>query len=106
MFVTENPIADVMRRLIEVAEADGIVTDEEAAILSQIEVTLERYNYALKQALEDKVITKEESRKLMKLRNEVARAAREQSKWDGYISEDEEALVEAAVKLLRELPVK
>lgn len=83
----------LLKELFEQALSDGIVTDEENDLISQIEVDSEELTKAIFAAYVDGVITEEESEHMIALKQKLMERAENVANSDGIISKDENDLL-------------
>jgi hypothetical protein len=92
---------DTIVRLFEKASEDGIISDEEGALIMSIKLDLEEYVQAVNKAEEDGVITVEEALKLGELKNRMVVNAGIIAAKDYHISQDEKSLILKLVEILK-----
>ncbi len=85
----DEQFAAQMKRLVEVAAEDGIITDDERRVLKNIEVSMQEFTNRLKEALEDGIITPEEVDSLKKLKAKILKDAFDVANLDEKITTDE-----------------
>ena len=88
--------------LKEKAMADGIITEDEAAILKVIEEHIGNYEKLVHKALEDGVITQDEKNELIDLEEKMMSEAYFVAEKDKIITKDEAELVKLFIKILDE----
>lgn len=86
--------------LLLVALEDGVISDDENALLRQIKVDTKRLLQLIKEAKEDGIITDEERKQLDEFKKKFLSSAYELTKNDWVISKEERALMSALIKLL------
>ena len=92
--MTEESLFDiVMEELLEEALKDGVITEEERAIIDSFRVDLSSYQDILRRAQRDGVISGDEVRQLDTLRLQVSENARKVALSDEVVSDDEQALI-------------
>lgn len=83
----------LLKELFEKAFADGIISDEEYELISQIEVDVDDLTHSIFAAYVDGTITEEESEKMITLKQKIMDQATNVANADGVISEDETELL-------------
>ncbi len=90
------------QKIKEKAMADGIITEDEAAILKTIEKHIEIYEDLVNKALEDGVITQDEKNELIDFEEKIMSEAYFTAEADQVITEDEAELVKLLIKIFDE----
>ena len=85
----ETKLQNVLTELFLKAHEDGIITNDEHAILDQVKLDAQKYAEELQIALEDHIITVDERSKLLKLKKDLLQNAYEKSREDNIISKEE-----------------
>lgn len=83
----------LLQELFEQAFSDGIVTDEEYGLISQIEVDVEELTKSIFAAYMDGIITEDESEQMIALKQKILERAEKVAKADGIIDDDEKELL-------------
>lgn len=98
----ENKIlTSTLRVLGEVAKDDGYISYDELQLLKQVRFDVGLYEDTLKKALDDSIITKEESIELNNLKDQIISNASKVALWlDGKVSEDEEKMIKILTNLI------
>ena len=91
----------ILRDLMSVAKADGVVTEDEMAVIRQMDMGLERYESLLAKATSDNVIDFDEFMMLRRERKELFSSVLEIALSDDRITKDERELL---VKILELTP--
>ena len=82
-------LAKAMMYLIETAAKDGVITQEEVDLIDTFEVSLKKYESALKDAYADGVITFEEEKKLHTIKDVIIEGGNLMANLVDGISKDE-----------------
>ncbi len=85
----DEQFAIQMKKLVEVAAEDGIITEDERTVLKNIEISMREFTEHLKEALEDGIITPEEVDSLKKLKAKILKEAFDVANLDDKITTDE-----------------
>ncbi len=91
----------VIKKLAEKALADGVITEEEKAIINAAKFNFLILESFIKQALADGILDRKEWANIGFLESEVLRRAWEVAEADSVISEDEKALLDTLLHLIR-----
>lgn len=91
---------ELMSELYAEAMSDDKITDDEAAILNSIQSNYRFYLDALKNALSDGIISKDESAMLHTIKYSVYKSVINTALQDGQVTEDEERLLRKFAELL------
>lgn len=106
VWVAGKSARKIWDELVQVALADGQITDEERCLLSQIMGDVRLYAKMLEDALEDGIITKTEYTDLLKARELIWHQAHATALTSDGIGEDEHHILLKLAELMRsELPV-
>ena len=97
----EHKFEETILRLFEKAAEDGLISDEEGAIIMSIKVDLDEYVKAVKIAEEDGKITIEEALELEELKNKIVVKAGIIAAKDYTIREDEKKLIKKLIEILK-----
>ena len=97
----ENQLNVIIQELSNIANRDGLITDEEKEIISQVEFDSNFYELMLSDALEDGIITDEENEKLHDISQSMLQRAEIIANIDGKLSEDEKALIEKLTEIIK-----
>ena len=90
-------------KLLEKAKEDGVITEEEQAILDQVKINMEDYEKLLTEALEDQIITEEEAKELRNSRAKMLDVAWLTADKDAKIDKDEAGLLNLLLNLLKKI---
>lgn len=94
-------LTSTLRVLGEVAKDDGYISYDELQLLKQVRFDVGLYEDTLKKALDDSIITKEESDELNNLKDQIISNASKVALWlDGKVSEDEEKMIKTLTNLI------
>lgn len=91
---------NLVKELFKKANEDGIVTDEERAILDGVELTLKDFDHRLKLAYQSGLFTEDELEELADFRHAAVATAWHVASADQKLSEDEQELIKHLKKLL------
>ena len=89
-----------IRKLMEVAKNDGVITPEEKDIIDQVKVDADSYNMMLQESLTDGTINEQESEKLNDLKQMIIDRAELIAKVDGDFDSDEQFLIKKLADIL------
>ncbi len=95
----EELIDDLVTKALE----DGILTDDEAAIIDEVEIKLKEFYQYLEEALADNIMDKDETKKLKIMRSKILEDTWNVSNRDTIINKDEAELLKIIVKLLKNI---
>ena len=95
-------LAKAMMHLIETAAKDGVITQEEVDLIDAFEVSLKKYERALRKAFEDGVIDNDEEKILEDIKDKIISNGTQVAGIDG-ISKDEMNLL-ISMMLSLEIP--
>ena len=87
-------MTNVVRDLMVTANKDGVITDDEKALIDVVTVDLNMYQQALTDALKDGIITEEEQQKLDEIKDKILKHMYHVAGKDKKITADERALIE------------
>ena len=87
-------------RLVEKANQDGVITDEEAKLLKKAEEGLEAYEKMVDAALEDGIITQDERNQLIDLEEQLLSDSYYTAMEDEKIDNDELLLLKTLIQTL------
>ncbi|MCY3414460.1 MAG: hypothetical protein INQ03_22625 [Candidatus Heimdallarchaeota archaeon] len=82
-----------IQKIIERAKEDGVITEEEQAIIDTIKFNIESYQKMLEKALDDNIITQEERNQLNDLEEKIYGDSYFTAMDDKVISKDESTLI-------------
>ena len=91
---------ETIKELFSVAKKDGVLTDQERAILDQVTVDVKNYTEALEEALADGIINDKETKKLTKLKEKIIKDAKKTANADGELDQDEKDLIKTISEVL------
>ena len=83
----------LMAKLNEVANQDGVVSDDEAQLMKTVKGFIEQYQNYKTITQEDGVIDEEERKKLKEMRKWILEGAWVEAQEDGFISKEESELI-------------
>ncbi len=98
---SEYKFEDTIMKLFEIASEDGLITDEEGALIMKIKMDLEEYIKSVDKAEEDGIITLEEALQLGELKNRMVVNAGIIAAKDYTINNDEKKLIMKLVEILK-----
>ncbi|MCE7735932.1 MAG: hypothetical protein GPJ54_13710 [Candidatus Heimdallarchaeota archaeon] len=98
----EKKFKQLVQDLGEVASRDEYISDEEFSILKQVSFDLIKYDKALKNALEDGVITTHEQLQLNNLQAQIEKNVVSVADADHKISEDEAMLIKKLAEIMKQ----
>lgn len=93
---------DFVKHLMDIAKTDGVVSDDEKNLIAVVEKEIRDYHFALTQALEDGVITRQEKLSLINKRLTFVRKVFDTVQKDMKVTDDEEALLSAVMQKLED----
>jgi hypothetical protein len=93
----------IWNKLIEVALADGVYSEEEESLLNSFMSDVENYSKVLEKALNDDVIDKKEHKELFEWRMKIVEKAYKTAREDLFISEDEMKILKTICKVILEI---
>lgn len=91
---------ETIKELFFVAKKDGVLTDQERAILDQVTVDVRIYTEALELALSDGMIDDKEIKKLTKLKEKIIIDAKKTANEDRVLDQDEKELIQKISEVL------
>jgi len=91
----------IIDKLNIMAADDGVITNDEVALINVIDKNLKRYQDLVTQVLEDDLIEEDEIQKMKKLEREITELVQKQAIADGKISVPEYELINALFDCLR-----
>lgn len=97
----EGKFEETILKLFAKAGEDGIITDEEGALIMGIKFDLEDYVAAIKKAEEDGVITMSEALELEEFKNRIVVKAGIIAAKDFSINKDEKNLIRKLIEILK-----
>lgn len=97
----EKKFKKLVHDLGEVALRDEYISDEEFKILKQVSFDLIKYDKALKNALEDGIITTHEQLQLNNLQAQIEKNVVSVAGMDHKISEDEANLIKKLAEIMK-----
>ncbi len=92
----QNLLTDIMMIALE----DGIITDEEMAILKRIKLDIKELQHKIENGLNSENLSEEEKTQLKEWKKAILKNAYELSSEDFNITRDERALISGLVKLM------
>ena len=95
-----DKIREAIKKIVEKAEEDGVVTEEESRILAVAQESLKEYEAMVTQALEDNIITQDERNKLIDLEEELLSDVYFTAMEDEKIDKDELLLLKTLIKAI------
>lgn len=94
--------SEIMKKLFEKANEDGIVSAEEEAIISRAKIDLEKYVHMVEKAKEDGIIDLGESKQLEEFKHRILSNAGIIAAKDFKVTQDEKLLIKRLAELLTE----
>jgi len=88
-----NYVDKAREYLLEIANKDGIVTDEEQKLIDKILLEVQNYENVFKEAIEDQKLDSGERLKLFKAKLNILRNAARAVHEDLHVSQDEEEIL-------------
>lgn len=98
-----NKAREVWEKLRTTAMQDGMITEEENNLISNIVLDVEAYSQMVEQALEDGIIDNIEKVELFEGRIEILEKAYEIARQDHQITDDEKEILKTICKLVLNL---
>ena len=99
----KNKILDsTLKELCKIIKEDGYLTSDELDLLTQVRWDVGAYEDALQTALEDAIITKEESEQLDTLKQQILASVYKVANWDGVLSDDEKNIIKKLTEIVTE----
>jgi len=95
MSETDRILAKAMMNIIEVAAKDGLITEEEKALIDFAEISLRKLQIELENAFADGIISETEESRLSELKNKIVDTVTDIANYDDIISKDEMAMIMA-----------
>jgi len=92
--------AMTIAKLLEEAEKDGVISEDEMEIIKQVEVDADSFTLVLSEAEDDGVIDEKEASQLNELKSLIMERAETIAGLDDVISEDEMALLSKLSEIL------
>jgi len=96
----EKEFKAMLRKLVRIAEDDGIITSSEAELLNDIRITVEKYQEALTQAEQDNVITDDEYLVLKNIEDSILQKTFILIEQDEKLDQDSRKMVEKLFDVL------
>jgi hypothetical protein len=94
---------DLLQQILNVAEEDGIISDDEQAMISSIKSNLAKYFEILDLNYEDGIITSEEQYEFYQARKKILEEALVIAREDEKITQDEFRIVQALRDVIRQI---
>jgi uncharacterized tellurite resistance protein B-like protein len=94
---------EFVKDLVEIANRDGIVSDDEKNLISSIENEIKKYSEELEKSMEDGILDRNEKLRLMNQRLTLVRKVFDTVQADMKITMDEQDIMDEAMKRLSEL---
>lgn len=94
---------DFVNHLLEIANSDGIISDDEKNLISSIEGEIRKYSNELGKALEDGILDRNERLSLMNQRLNLVRKVFDTVQADMKITMDEQDIMDATMNRLSDL---
>ncbi len=98
-------LGEILQKIIEKAEEDGLITMEEQELINVLDITFRDLDQAIKNALEDHYLSKQEELVLREKRAKIIDEAWEVISKDNVISEDEAILIRTLLQLIKNIKV-
>lgn len=92
----------IIESLGEIANRDNHISDEEFEILKQVSSDIIKYDKAMKNALEDGIITTHEQLQLNNLQAQIEKNVVSVAEADHKITEDEALLIKKLVEIMKQ----
>ena len=96
-------VSEILNTLKDIALKDGVITEEEQKLISSIVNNFSSYSDLMKVAVEDNVITLEESKELFEKRMAVMEDAYQTAREEQGISDDEAELLKQVCEVIIKL---
>ena len=96
----DNKLSEVVAAVTKAALADGKITPEEAEILEAVQINLMVYDQAMDDAMEDGIITQDESDTLTGLKQQILNDAWDIAQVSDGVSQDELKMLEIILNKL------
>jgi len=91
------------QRMLEVANEDGIISEDEQALIDNVRANISKYFQILRDSFEDKIITEEEQYEMYESRKRILEEALQVAKGDEKITQDEFKLLSTIREILQEM---
>jgi len=98
----ENLFSLTITKLLEEANKDGVISEDELEIIKQVEVDADSYALVLAEAIDDGMIDDKEAAFLNELKSLIMERAETIAGLDDIVSEDEKALLAKLSEILAE----
>ncbi|OLS25715.1 MAG: hypothetical protein HeimC2_17710 [Candidatus Heimdallarchaeota archaeon LC_2] len=99
----QSDMQKLYAKLLDKALEDGIITEEEQAILDDVKMNIGDYEKLLSEALEDEIITEKEAKDLRNSRAKMLDMAWLTADKDAEIDPDEAGLLNLMLNLLKKI---
>lgn len=93
-------LQNLLTSILLIALEDGVITEDEKAILNQIKLDMKSFRELIEKAEDDGVITNEEKQQIDELRKQLLKNAYNVTTSDHVITKDERAIMSTMIKLL------
>ncbi|MHA2031034.1 MAG: hypothetical protein ACXAB7_13120 [Candidatus Kariarchaeaceae archaeon] len=98
-----NKLLDsTLKEIGKIIKEDGYLLSDELELLKQVRWDVGVYEKALIDALEDSIITEEESEQLNYLKEQILSNVYKVANWDGILSEDEKKIIKKLTEIVTE----
>ncbi len=101
----QSDMQKLFGKLLDKAKEDGVITDEEQAILDQVKINIDDYEKLLHRALDDNIITEDEAKELRNSRAKMLDTAWVTADKDAEIDSDEASLLNLLLSLLKKIEI-
>lgn len=98
-------LGEILQKIIEKAEEDGLITIEEQEFINVLDITFKDLDQTIEEALRDHYLSKQEEQILKEKRAKIIDEAWKIVSKDNVISEDEAILIKTLLQLIKNLKV-
>ncbi|MHA2029006.1 MAG: hypothetical protein ACW99Q_06420 [Candidatus Kariarchaeaceae archaeon] len=96
-----NKLLDsTLKELGKIIKEDGFLLSDELELLKQVRWDVGVYEKSLIDALEDSIITEEESEQLNYLKEQILSNVYKVANWDGILSDDEKKIIKKLTEIV------
>lgn len=96
----DDLLNNTLSAMAEVAKENGVITYEEFEILKQVRYDVSEYQNALKQALDDGIITSNENRLLTKMKDDILQNVITVANFDKNVDDEEKGLIKKITEII------
>ncbi|MHA2054286.1 MAG: hypothetical protein ACW99F_11880 [Candidatus Hodarchaeales archaeon] len=89
-----------LKELGKIIKEDGFLLSDELELLKQVRWDVGVYEKSLIDALEDSIITEEESEQLNYLKEQILSNVYKVANWDGILSDDEKKIIKKLTEIV------